>query len=65
MCPECHQTDVCVYISGVVTREMLNSMQNAEIISRLTKEFNEVKVGVSKDKSGSVWTNSKLAPSCV
>ncbi|XP_074505362.1 cohesin subunit SA-1 [Sebastes fasciatus] len=26
---------------GVVSREMLDSMQNAEIISRLTKEFNE------------------------
>ncbi|KAM9376194.1 cohesin subunit SA-2 [Pholidichthys leucotaenia] len=26
---------------GVVTREMLDSMQNAEIISMLTKEFNE------------------------
>ncbi|XP_049898198.1 cohesin subunit SA-2 isoform X2 [Epinephelus moara] len=26
---------------GVVSREMLNSMQNAEIISTLTKEFNE------------------------
>lgn len=28
---------------GVVTREMFDSMQNAEIISTLTKEFNEVR----------------------
>lgn len=27
---------------GVVSREMLDSMQNADIISTLTKEFNEV-----------------------
>lgn len=27
---------------GVVSREMLDSMQNAEIISKLTREFNEV-----------------------
>lgn len=27
---------------GIVTREMFDSMQNADIISHLTKEFNEV-----------------------
>ncbi|XP_062874982.1 cohesin subunit SA-3 isoform X2 [Trichomycterus rosablanca] len=31
----------CCGCKGVVTREMFNSMQNADIISHLTKEFNE------------------------
>lgn len=30
---------------GVVSREMFDSMQNAEIISTLTREFNEVREG--------------------
>lgn len=30
-------------VSGVVTREMFSSLQNADIISHLTKEFNEVR----------------------
>ncbi|KAK5864520.1 hypothetical protein PBY51_015757 [Eleginops maclovinus] len=31
----------CCGCKGVVSREMLDSMQNAEIISKLTREFNE------------------------
>lgn len=46
-----HKRHRCVFlkriafccVSGVVTREMLSSMQNADIISHLTKEFNEVR----------------------
>lgn len=38
---------LCAYISfsfpGVVSREMLDNLQNAEIISILTKEFSEVR----------------------
>ncbi|KAG7518889.1 cohesin subunit SA-1-like [Solea senegalensis] len=37
---------------GVVSREMLDSMQNAEIISTLTKEFNEDTVDYPLSSSG-------------
>lgn len=36
---------VLLFCPGVVTSEMFDSRQNAEIISTLTKEFNEVREG--------------------
>lgn len=40
-----HCINVLFFCPGVVSREMFDSMQNAEIISTLTKEFNEVRKG--------------------
>lgn len=34
---------VIFFLLGVVTREMFDSMSNAEVIGTLTKEFNEVR----------------------
>nr|XP_023659201.1 cohesin subunit SA-3-like isoform X2 [Paramormyrops kingsleyae] len=45
----------CCGCRGVVTREMLNSMQNAEIISRLTKEFNEDSTRYPLSSPGPAW----------
>ncbi|XP_048885793.1 cohesin subunit SA-3 isoform X2 [Brienomyrus brachyistius] len=45
----------CCGCKGVVTREMLNSMQNAEIISRLTKEFNEDSTRYPLSSPGPAW----------
>ncbi|KAK1799014.1 hypothetical protein P4O66_007275 [Electrophorus voltai] len=42
----------CCGCKGVVTREMFNSMQNADIISHLTKEFNEDSVSYPLVASG-------------
>ncbi|XP_048044969.1 cohesin subunit SA-2 isoform X1 [Megalobrama amblycephala] len=45
----------CSGCKGVVTREMLSSMQNADIISHLTKEFNEDSVSYPLVSLGSQW----------
>lgn len=45
----------CSGCKGVVTREMFNSLQNADIISHLTKEFNEDSVSYPLVSPGSQW----------
>ncbi|ROL53580.1 Cohesin subunit SA-1 [Anabarilius grahami] len=45
----------CSGCKGVVTREMLSSLQNADIISHLTKEFNEDSVSYPLVSPGSQW----------
>lgn len=35
--------NISFFCTGVVSREMFDSMQNAQIIGTLTKEFNEVR----------------------
>ncbi|XP_073778483.1 cohesin subunit SA-3 isoform X2 [Danio rerio] len=45
----------CSGCKGVVSREMLSSLQNADIISHLTKEFNEDSVSYPLVSSGPQW----------
>ncbi|XP_043087259.1 cohesin subunit SA-2 [Puntigrus tetrazona] len=45
----------CSGCKGVVTREMCRSLQNADIISQLTKEFNEDSVSYPLVSVGSQW----------
>ncbi|KAJ8337818.1 hypothetical protein SKAU_G00367840 [Synaphobranchus kaupii] len=45
----------CCGCKGVVSREMFDSMQNAEIISILTKEFNEDSVKYPLSSPGPQW----------
>ncbi|XP_036403583.1 cohesin subunit SA-1 [Megalops cyprinoides] len=46
---------LCCGCKGVVSREMFDTMQNAEIISVLTKEFNEDSVRYPLSASGPQW----------
>ncbi|XP_058653102.1 cohesin subunit SA-1 isoform X2 [Onychostoma macrolepis] len=45
----------CSGCKGVVSREMFSSLQNADIISHLTKEFNEDSVSYPLVSVGSQW----------
>ncbi|XP_056625345.1 cohesin subunit SA-3 [Triplophysa dalaica] len=45
----------CSGCKGVVTKEMLNTMQNADIIGHLTEEFNEDSVSYPLVSVGSDW----------
>ncbi|XP_062332798.1 cohesin subunit SA-3 isoform X2 [Osmerus eperlanus] len=49
----------CCGCKGVVSREMFDSMQNAEIISTLTKEFNEESVNYPLCTPGPQWKRFK------
>ncbi|KAG9331305.1 hypothetical protein JZ751_019519 [Albula glossodonta] len=50
----------CCGCKGVVTREMFDSMQNAEIISVLTKEFNEDSVRYPLSSPGPQWRRFRV-----
>ncbi|KAJ8246867.1 hypothetical protein GJAV_G00256240 [Gymnothorax javanicus] len=45
----------CCGCKGIVSREMFNTMQNAEIISILTKEFNEDSAKYPLSSTGPQW----------
>ncbi|XP_030621225.1 cohesin subunit SA-1 [Chanos chanos] len=45
----------CCGCKGIVTKEMFNNLQNADIISQLTKEFNEDSVTYPLSSVGPQW----------
>uniref|UniRef100_UPI003AB0B83D cohesin subunit SA-2-like n=1 Tax=Centroberyx gerrardi TaxID=166262 RepID=UPI003AB0B83D len=51
----------CCGCKGVVSREMFDTMQNAEIISTLTKEFNEDSVNYPLSTPGLQWKRFKAS----
>ncbi|XP_029918342.1 cohesin subunit SA-1 isoform X2 [Myripristis murdjan] len=51
----------CCGCKGVVSREMFDSMQNAEIIGTLTKEFNEDSINYPLSTPGLQWKRFKAS----